>query len=389
MQKYYTKNHLSLLGIRDMLEIIFILPLYLLNKLKYKNQYQRYKEVKSTMSNIQRLQKQYIQKTTNYATGQKQLDYSTVPQIWYKWDNNEIALKLKFNHKITEKDVTRFMEEIKFATQLIPIDNHAKDLCIYFSLVSNAGKPREFFITKKNAIPFGTKFGKVIEWLFDKYPHALIAGETGTGKSSLIYYFLSSILSNYTTWCIDGKDVDYWALRDNFSYYAGISSTNECFDLLQRFQSQMQERYNDMKKDTFVKYTQLDLAPVFLIIDEFPSVVEAMDTAKLQKAKYSQRDEFLRIVGDIVRRGRAAGFFLVICMQRADARYIGGDTRDNMRLKIGLGSMTEDAYSMLFGNEHRKLEELGMGQGYYKLGNELSMFAFPELEKVLLDKQLE
>jgi len=384
----YKRNYISKYGLLPMLEVMFSPILYLYRKWRYKDAYERFKEVKVVMLNIVRLQKQYIAKVLNYATGRMGIDYNTVPLIWYTWDMNKIMLKVQFRQRIKQKDVDNFLEELRFATQLKTIDYRAENLFLYVSLVSNAGNPKPYFIQDCKAIPIGTRYGLPVEWNYNKYPHMLVVGETGEGKTSLVYYLMSSILSNFDVYCIDGKDVDYWALRDKFVQYAGINNHMSCFDILREFQAQMQERYILMKKHENVMYTELDLAPVFLFIDEFPSVVEAMDTSKVRGQKYSQRDEFLRIDGDLIRRGRAAGFFLIKCMQRADAKYIGGDTRDNMRLKIALGSATGESYAMLFGSEHRNLEELQQGQGYFKMGNELSIFSYYHMREVELDKQL-
>lgn len=377
MHKYYKKNYLDKWGLYTLFSVLFYPITYLFSKLYYKEDFARYKHVQHIMYHIMLLQKMYIKKTPNYLTGRPQLDYKTVPEIWFKWDRTRIYLKIKFHVRVVKADIERLLEEIELATQTVSIDYHRKDMYAYVSLVENAGEAKKEFGKPLSPIPFGSQYGELLTWDYDTFPHALIAGETGEGKTTLIYYLLSTLLRYYSIYCVDGKEVDYFKYRDTFKDYAGISDADSCFHMVKNFQNKMQQRYLEMKKVNAVKYTQLNKKPQFLLIDEFPSVVESMQTVKEKNARYTQRDTFLQTVGDIVRRGRAAGFFILICMQRADIRYIPGDTRDNIRLKIQLGTASEEANVMMFGNEFRQLERLPQGQGYFKMGNLFSMFSFP------------
>lgn len=186
--KKYKKNHVSKYGIGAMFEVIFYLFIYLFNKIKYKENYLRFKVVKKVMLNISKLQKQYVQKTLNFATGETDIDYSTVPTVYYQFDNNKIDLKVRFHYRIKESDINAFLEEIRFATQLKTIDFKAKDLYFFVSLVSDAGAPLAEFMSQKDYIPFGTQYGLPVFWNYNKYPHAIISVEISKirGRENII-----------------------------------------------------------------------------------------------------------------------------------------------------------------------------------------------------------
>ena len=63
-------------------------------------------------------------------------------------------------------------------------------------------------------------------------------------------------------------------------------------------------------------------------------------------------------LNNIILMGRQLGIFAVLCTQRPDAKNIGGDLRDQLSLRVALGMMSSDGYSMVFGENVMK--------GYYK-----------------------
>lgn len=62
------------------------------------------------------------------------------------------------------------------------------------------------------------------------------------------------------------------------------------------------------------------------------------------------KGEAKMIIGSIARLGRAAGVHLVIATQRPDAELIPGETRDNLAVRIGCGTLKPSASQMLFGS---------------------------------------
>lgn len=62
------------------------------------------------------------------------------------------------------------------------------------------------------------------------------------------------------------------------------------------------------------------------------------------------KGEAQMIIGSIARLGRAAGVHIIIATQRPDATLIPGETRDNLAVRVGCGTLKPSASTMLFGS---------------------------------------
>lgn len=62
------------------------------------------------------------------------------------------------------------------------------------------------------------------------------------------------------------------------------------------------------------------------------------------------KGEAQMIIGSIARLGRASGVHLIIATQRPDATLIPGETRDNLAVRVGCGTLKPSASTMLFGS---------------------------------------
>ncbi|MEN8907174.1 MAG: hypothetical protein ABF289_14545, partial [Clostridiales bacterium] len=68
---------------------------------------------------------------------------------------------------------------------------------------------------------------------------------------------------------------------------------------------------------------------------------------------------------DIISKGRQAGVIIVITAQRADTEFIKGSVRDQLGLRVALGNVTNDGYTMAFGSGHNlKFASSKKGAGY-------------------------
>ncbi|EAD9483308.1 cell division protein FtsK [Listeria monocytogenes] len=189
-------------------------------------------------------------------------------------------------------------------------------------------------------------------WDFDKLPHMLVSGGTGAGKT---YTILSVLLGLLKGACkkediiiCDPKNADLADLKDIFPhvFYAkgGIKAS------VRTFKNDMLARSTEMKEmDNYVtgkNYRFLGLRPQFLIFDEFVAYMEMLD--------YKEQAELLSDLKQIVMLGRQAGYFLIVGLQRPDARYLADGIRDQFHLRIALGRNSDTGYTMMFGETNKK-----------------------------------
>lgn len=217
-------------------------------------------------------------------------------------------------------------------------------------------------------------------WDYESTPHALIAGGTGGGKTYFLFTLISQFMQIGTVDIIDGKRADLAdlgnleAFRGNVYYGAGILKA------MRKNLDEMQQRYKEIKAKSKGKignnYRVYGFKPHFIVFDEW--------IAFLSSLGYSEQDELMTVVNQIILLGRQAGFFIVMATQRPDATYMKDGMRDAFGLRLTLGKMSTAGYAMMFGSETKKdfFNTNEKGRGYADLGDSnITMFYSPLVTK--------
>lgn len=213
--------------------------------------------------------------------------------------------------------------------------------------------------------------------------HALTIGGTGSGKS----FFINSKILDYARMgadirIADPKSADLSLLRFIDGWENKVATEpNQIAKQLREMNELMENRYRTLYSDTsaFGKtFTDFEgVAPVVLIFDEFTAFIKSLD-----KKLHSECMSYLY---NIIMKGRAAGVFVEIIMQRPDASALDGAIRDQLGARVALGNLSRQGYEMVFGSsevEYRSITE--KGGGYIKidgLHNEPVYFETPFLAK--------
>lgn len=158
-----------------------------------------------------------------------------------------------------------------------------------------------------------------------KQPHLLIAGTTGSGKSTIINALIYTAVNRFPG-CklilIDSKGIEL------YKYHAimqcGIYADNETSILqaLKRCENTLTARFKAMRKDNVTKYNG---PPIFLIIDEYADLVLS-----------DSKKEIQRIIQRICQLGRAAGIHSWIATQNVITKVIDSRIKCNIDSRIGL-----------------------------------------------------
>lgn len=219
---------------------------------------------------------------------------------------------------------------------------------------------------------------KNVWWEYDKLSHMLIAGGTGGGKTYFILTIIEALLRcNAVMYVLDPKNADLADLAVVMpEVYYKKEDITACID---RFYDGMMERSEAMKQmanyKTGENYAYLDLAPHFLIFDEYVAFMEMLTT--------KENAAVLNKLKQIVMMGRQAGYFLILACQRPDAKYLGDGIRDQFNFRVALGRMSELGYSMMFGEVDKDffLKQI-KGRGYVDTGTSvISEFYTPLVPK--------
>lgn len=196
---------------------------------------------------------------------------------------------------------------------------------------------------------------KNVDWNIEKVPHALIVGGTGGGKTYLLQILIQAFAKMGADIRIgDPKNSD---LSDNEEVleYVYIESS-EIVAMVEDAVTVMEQRYKDIKLmpnySAGHNYAYYDLKPVFVIIDEYVAWLSNIP-------KKADRDVVLGNLRQIILKGRQVGVFGIFCTQRPDAKYLEGDIRDQLGLRVSVGKLTSDGYRMTFGKTDQELRNKG------------------------------
>lgn len=184
---------------------------------------------------------------------------------------------------------------------------------------------------------------------FDKYPHLIVQGGTGTGKSiaSLLATAKISQFPGAQVFILDykndlgtfksfhGKNCRYWRFQD---CEAGL---NEYYELLQA-----ELASDDDSSPRRVRWLWVDELGSWLLNGE-------RKTAERIRAQIST----------ILMMGRSRRFFCLTSVQRAQAELWNAGSRDNYSCCLGLGNLTKESASVLgfFRDEFLPVTEIGGG----------------------------
>ncbi len=189
---------------------------------------------------------------------------------------------------------------------------------------------------------------------FDKYPHLIVQGGTGTGKSiaSLLATAHVSQLPGAEVFILDykndmdtfkffhGKNCRYWRFRD---CEAGL---NEYYDLLQA-----ELASDDDNGPHKVRW---------LWIDELGSWLLNSDHKTSERIR-SQ-------ISTILMMGRSRRFLTLTSVQRAQAELWNQGARDNYSCCLGLGNLSKESASVLGFSRDEFLPVREIGGGHLLLG---------------------
>ena len=193
--------------------------------------------------------------------------------------------------------------------------------------------------------PLSVAFGKNIdsEYIsrdFNDFPHVLVAGTTGSGKSIFTHSVVSTLImrnspDDLRLVLIDPKKVEMNKYRDlphllcpiiNDANIAKLTMSKLCDEMNRRYEVLMNsgvsniQQYNELLEDN----PKMERLPyIVVIVDEYADLV---DTCK----------DIKQPVVSIAQKARAAGIHMLIATQRPSTNVIDGVIKGNLPTRVAL-----------------------------------------------------
>jgi S-DNA-T family DNA segregation ATPase FtsK/SpoIIIE len=203
-----------------------------------------------------------------------------------------------------------------------------------------------------------------------KFPHLLISGETGSGKSVAVRAILTTLVETrrdrIELYCADLK-------RSEFHLFRGVAeevvvTPSDVLRVLRKIDVEMKRRGDMLDKAEQAHIDDLPNPPKYIIlaIDE---------VALLRKHK-----EIMGLIEDTSSIGRALGVFLILSMQRPDAKIMDGALKNNLTVRMAFRQSDEINSRIALGSGEAADIRLSQRGRMYMKGEELKMIQMPHLE---------
>ena len=234
---------------------------------------------------------------------------------------------------------------------------------------------------KWSVFPVGLAKSGIASYDVGTFPHALVGGPSGTGKSVLQRNIVFHTIQHNDRWRFIGIDLKRVELVPYNKYKKTVigvaTDVAQGLEVLKYAYNQMMDRYELMEQNEVTNLMDMEDPPycILLMIDEATMFLGASGSKTEEgKAEDMMKGEASDLVGKILRLGRAAGIHMIIAMQRPDATVLRGEFKANMDVRLAAGRMDSTPSSMLLDSGEAVTLPGIRGRGIIRVGGGLETF---------------
>lgn len=209
------------------------------------------------------------------------------------------------------------------------------------------------------------QLSKYHKWNYISSPHLLLGGESGSGKSRVLYGLIYKCLRETTKdniFICDGKGEELYRVSNYLLELPNVGRTSEeIFDYIKDVENIMDRRHHGIEENQ---------SPVFLVVDEFAALRISMNKKEFEDLNNSLKR--------IILMGRSSNVHLIMALQRAETSVIDGAIRDNFAVRIGMKNLSVENFKMVFGvSKDESILKRKKGQGYISIDGEMEQYEAP------------
>jgi hypothetical protein len=192
----------------------------------------------------------------------------------------------------------------------------------------------------------------------NKFPHALICGDTGTGKSRILFVLLTNLIyssNRVSIYLLQIRKNDLVIFKNCKQVKACSRTLEEVLQSLQEIDEECQRREQllDIEKgylniEDYNKKSGKTLKYIYVVVEEFSFLnVSKGDSSGEKRLKY----ECMQYLKNIVNAGRSSGVFLITSLQKPTSDSIPTDVKAMLTTRIALNIKDASTCRVVMNND--------------------------------------
>jgi len=276
-----------------------------------------------------------------------------------KYDKTEYGYKIKLQLPVGisseqfENQLLTLKQGLELTSTHLNIDNR---LITLNGIKSYNFKQYEPVKLPPNKILVGEFIGERIIVDMNKFPHALICGDTGTGKSRILFTILTNLIYNAKAnlYLLQVRKNDLVVFRNCKQVKSCSRTLEEVLEALRAVDKELLVRDNllDIEKnylniEEYNKKSGQILKYTYVVIEEFSFLNISRADSKEEK---QLKAECMKYIKNIVNAGRSSGIFLITSLQKPTADSIPADIKAMLTTRIALNIKDKSTCQVVMGD---------------------------------------
>lgn len=267
----------------------------------------------------------------------------------------KFMLPVGVNSEALEKHLLTIKQALKLASAFLIVNNR---LITLHAILNYEFKPYMPLRLPPNKLMIAEFMNEHIIVDMNKFPHVLVCGDTGTGKSRILFTILTNLIyssNRVNIYLLQVRKNDLVIFKNCRQVKACSRTLEEVLQSLQEIEAECQRRESliDIEKgylsiDDYNQKSGRILKYIYVVIEEFSFLnVSKGDTPEEKSLKY----ECMNYLKKIVNAGRSSGVFLMISLQKPTSDSIPTDIKAMLTTRIALNILDASTCRVVMGDD--------------------------------------